>query len=527
MDGITKINKRLRGITVANGFGTWEQYLINSDNYNLSDYSCILILLDGDELRQKHPDTAEVLDIISLIGVLSEKYKSTRIYLSNIHCRIRSIISIEEMNRIDKYENCINNAIYDICSTQTNIACYNLKKVIGFLGENEAYSGRMEYLSSCPFSVKALQNIAKSISELDYFREITRKKCLVVDLDNTLWGGVVGEEGEDNVVISSSKEGKAYYDFQNILLKIKSSGIILAIASKNNPEDVKAVFDKREMPLKESDFVISKISWNPKSVSIREMSEELNIGLDSMVFLDDNPAERSEVKRELPMVEVPEFPEDVFELESFALAVYDSFFRTDKVLAEDLTKSEMYIANAERSKLKASFSDIDSFLKSLDMTLAIGAVDEGTINRAAQMTQKTNQFNLTTKRYSDSDIIDMISNNNVRIYIGKVKDRFGDNGITNLCIVNINGEKAEIDEFLMSCRVMERKIEYDFLRYIENDLLQSGIKTLIGRYIATPKNKPSAIFLEKYGFNKINEDGLYRKSVEKSDYSGLLQIIGM
>jgi FkbH-like protein len=166
-----------------------------------------------------------------------------------------------------------------------------------------------------------------------------------------------------------------------------------------------------------------------------------------MVFLDDNPAERSEVKRELPMVGVPEFPEDVFELESFALAVYDSFFRTDKVLAEDLTKSEMYIANAERSKLKASFSDIDSFLKSLDMTLAIGAVDEGTINRAAQMTQKTNQFNLTTKRYSDSDIIDMISNNNVRIYIGKVKDRFGDNGITNLCIVNINGEKAEIDEF--------------------------------------------------------------------------------
>ena len=188
----------------------------------------------------------------------------------------------------------------------------------------------------------------------------------------------------------------------------------------------------------------------------------------------------------------------------------------------------MYAANAERKRLRSAFSDMETYLKSLAMELYIKRADKSKLQRIAQMTQKTNQFNLTTKRYTELEIDEMLSDSTIRMYIGSVRDKFGDNGITNLCILKINGKTASIDSFLMSCRVMERKIEYDFLRCIENDLHADGVQKMFATFIPTQKNIPSSDFLSTYGFEKdTSVENSYLKEVENRTYSGLLNVIGI
>ncbi len=524
MNGIAKLNTKLHGVHISNGFGTWEQYLIDPVYYELAEYSCIIIILDGDKLRDNYEDVGDLIHILSLIGDFSKQHNEILIYISNIRCRNKTVIDAAEMHCIEEFETKINRSIYCLCEKYTNIVCINIKKFIEAIGEEKAYSKQMEYMSSCPYSVKVQKCMADEIARMDYFNQNTRKKCLVVDLDNTLWGGVIGEEGIDGITLSNHKEGKQYYDFQNIILKIKSTGIILAISSKNNMEDVEGVFKKEFMLLKKDDFVIAKINWNPKSKSINEIATELNIGLDSIVFIDDNPVEREEVKKHLPDVVVPDFPENAADLEEFGLFLYEQYFRTDKVLKEDAEKTKMYIANKERNKLKNTTLNLDEFVKSLEITLIISGADPSHLSRIAQMTQKTNQFNLTTKRYTESDISEMLKDKNKKIYIGSVKDKFGDNGITLLCILLLDEEEAYIDEFLMSCRVMERKIEFDFLRYIENKLKKEGYAALHGEFLRTNKNKPASNFYKEYGFASTDSPMHYIKNIQQQEYSGLIKI---
>ena len=463
MDGMVKLNKKLMNVRIGNGFGAWEQYIIDPIGYGLNDASCLIIILDGETLWENHSKVEEVEKLLSLISDYSEENKGTKVYISNIYCRMTSVINVNEMRIIEQYESGVNKLIYDMCSRDVGVSCINIRRMINIVGEESAFSKRMEYMASCPFSMKFLKLLSDEVASLDYFRDAPRKKCLVLDFDNTLWGGVIGEEGRAGISISNSKEGKQYYDFQKMLLKIQSSGIILAAASKNNENDLIDVFDGTGMPIRESDFVCKRINWNPKSLSIEEIAQELNIGLDSLVFIDDNPVERCEVKEKLNEVEAPDFPNDTYDLEKFGLMIYERYFKTDKQLEEDLKKTEMYLANSKRNRLRDESVNLDSFIGSLKIELSVSRADKDNIQRIAQMTQKTNQFNLTTKRYSEADIDRMLSNPACYIYIGHVADKFGDNGITNLCIVNVNGDVAYIDEFLMSCRVMERKVEYDFL----------------------------------------------------------------
>ena len=322
MDGIVRLNKKLKNLCCGAGFDAWEQYMIQPDKYHLEDCSCIVLLLDGDTLREKYPAVQSITKLLSLVADFAGKHTGIKIYISNVNCRLSAAIDIAETEKIERYEAEVNRYIYAISRQNQNIVCVNLKRLLNGLGEKEAYSKKMEYMSSCPYSMRALKDIADALGQMAYFCDTPRKKCLVLDFDNTLWGGIIGEDGESNIVISKNKEGKSYYDFQQILLKIKATGILLAAASKNNAADVKTVFTKDRMPIKESDFVVEKINWEPKSVSVMRIAEELNIGLDSIVFIDDNPAEREEVKNSLSGVEVPEFPKDPEKLEDFGLYVY-------------------------------------------------------------------------------------------------------------------------------------------------------------------------------------------------------------
>ena len=330
---------------------------------------------------------------------------------------------------------------------------------------------------------------------------LKRKKCLVLDLDNTLWGGILGEDGIDGIKIGGDYPGKAFLYFQEALLELSKNGVILAVCSKNNEQDVLELWEKNPyIVLKKEHFAAYRINWQDKAKNIKELSEELNLGLDSFVFIDDNPTERELIRQMLPMVAVPDFPKQPYDILLFFNSLVEDYFKVYAITDEDKVKTEQYKANASRVQAQRSFADFDSFLESLDIQMTIETANEFNIQRIAQMTQKTNQFNLTTKRYTDADVKTMLSQG-WKVYCLSVSDRFGDSGITGCIMVNVN----EIDTFLLSCRILGKGIEYAFMKKMLEILKSEGIGNLKAKYIPTAKNAQVKDFYDKCGFRCISE----------------------
>ena len=334
---------------------------------------------------------------------------------------------------------------------------------------------------------------------------LKRKKCLVLDLDNTIWGGVLGEDGVDGIQIGGDYPGKAFLYFQEALLELSHSGVILTVCSKNNEQDVLEAWDKNPyLLLKRMHFATYRINWDDKATNIKEIAEELNIGLDSLVFVDDSPEERELVKQLLPMVEVPDFPEQPYELPVFFKKLVDDYFKVYSITNEDKEKTQQYRANASRAQEQRHFTDFTDFLRSLDIQMTIEQANDFNIQRIAQMTQKTNQFNLTTHRYTDADIRQFV-NDGWKIWCLSVSDKFGDNGITG-CLM-VNGE--EIDTLLLSCRILGKGIEFAFVKKVLSLLKECGVTNLKASYIPTAKNAQVADFYNKCGFLLQSEhDGI-------------------
>lgn len=327
-----------------------------------------------------------------------------------------------------------------------------------------------------------------------------RKKCLVLDLDNTLWSGVLGEDGISGVKMSGDYPGNAFHYFQEGLIALSKAGVILTVCSKNNEEDVKELWEKNPFVRLTPEYISAcRINWQNKADNIRELAGELNIGLDSMVFVDDNPTERALVRQELPMVAVPEFPKRPYDLMTFYRTLVEDYFKTYRLTAEDLGKTEQYKANAQRAGERAKFTDLGEFIRSLDIHVDIIKANEFNLPRIAQMTQKTNQFNLTTRRYSEADINAFISQGD-DIYCISVRDKFGDNGITGAMIIRRNHDDAEIDTLLLSCRILGKNIETAFVNSVLNILLEEGVKTVRASFIPTLKNKQVSGFYDRTGF---------------------------
>ena len=339
-----------------------------------------------------------------------------------------------------------------------------------------------------------------------------RKKCIVVDLDNTLWGGILGEDGLSGIKIGNSYPGNCFSDFQNHLREATKNGIILAICSKNNEEEVWAAFENHpDMILQKKDFVSHKINWNNKASNIRAIAEELNIGIDSIIFIDDNPNERELVKQLEPDVTIPAFPNQPYNLASFFMEVYHKYFLAYNLTLEDKSKTEQYRINAIRSENIKSVATMEEYLKSLETVVRIDIANSFTIPRIAQLTQKTNQFNLTTHRYSENDILKIIEAGNL-VFCATVNDKFGDSGITVVGIIKIDNEtEADIDSYLLSCRILGREIEYAVLKTVLNYLFEKGICKIWATYIPTAKNLQVEKFYEKLGFKVINLENIEKK----------------
>lgn len=333
----------------------------------------------------------------------------------------------------------------------------------------------------------------------------SRKKCLVLDLDNTLWGGVLGEDGLDGIKIGGDYPGNVFLYFQESLVELSKTGVILSVCSKNNEHDVLEAWNKNPFIKLNAKYISAyRINWQNKVDNIRELAKELNIGLDSMVFVDDNPTERELVRQELPMVSVPEFPKKPYGLIELYATLVNCYFRTPKLTAEDSAKTEQYRANARRANASRQFTDLTEFIKSLNINISIEAANRFNIARLAQMTQKTNQFNLTTHRYTEGDIAAMLDKGSL-IYCIAVCDKFGDNGITGEIIVTHEGASAEIDTLLLSCRILGKGIENAFFKAIINRLYEEGITEVTARYIPTAKNSQVADFYDRQGMQLIDE----------------------
>ena len=349
--------------------------------------------------------------------------------------------------------------------------------------------------------------------------ELQRKKCLVLDLDNTLWGGILGEDGAEGIRIGEDYPGNCYLFFQEYLLELMNNGVILTVCSKNNEKDVMDLWKNNPyIKIKQDQLAAYRINWNNKADNICEIAEELNIGLDSLVFIDDNPTERELIKQMLPQVSVPDFPEKPYLFPEFIKSLTDNYFSIYKLTKEDLAKTRQYKENAERRQFQSRFTDLDSYLRSLEIELTVEQMNDLNIARFAQMTQKTNQFNLTTKRYTEADLRNL-TKNGARIYGLRVKDRFGDHGLTGLIITN---EIADIDTFLLSCRILGKNIETVFIQYMLMKLKSSGVKTVTASFIRTLKNSQVEDFYEKLYFEiekKSESEKQYILNLENQNYS--------
>ena len=386
----------------------------------------------------------------------------------------------------------------------------DIEELAAEAGRENFYNAKTWYLGALPFSARGETRLAAEIARRGGILRGARRKCLVLDLDGTLWGGVIGEDGLDGILLSDHGIGAVYRDVQSVAKRLARQGVLLAIASKNDQEDALQPF--REHPnavLHEEDFVCVRANWLPKPQNVADIARELNIGMDSLVFIDDNPVERAAVRAGCPEVEVPEFPSDTAKLPAFMREVADRCFTAPRLDAEDAAKAGMYRAEALRTSARASCGSLDDYLASLEMKLDLHLLREDEAPRAAQLCAKTNQFNLTTRRYTEADLLAMLRKEACRIWIASLRDRYGDYGRIALAIAEISGtgdtKSALFDTFLMSCRAMGRGVEGAVLAWIEELLASEGVTTLNGRYVPTAKNGPVRDFWERMGYAENGE----------------------
>jgi FkbH-like protein len=399
------------------------------------------------------------------------------------------------------------------------------------LGHDHFFDPRLRYAYQIPFTQKGMEAVSQLINRAVQCLTLPRKKCIVLDCDNTLWGGIIGEDGMDGIKLGSTYPGNCYVKFQEQLLELKNLGYILALNSKNNEHDVLEVLEHHPWQiLKSADFVSKKINWNNKIENFMALTRELNLGLDSFVFFDDNPAEIYLIKDNLPEITAIEVPKD--NPVKIISLIEDNFETFDilKITEEDKAKTEMYLANIAREELKKSVVNIDDYYKSLDMTMEIRKNIKTDVPRLSQMTLKTNQFNLVTIRRTEEEIINLLGQVNFIVYCFKLVDRFGDNGIVGYCEVKTKTNHGELLNFLMSCRVIGRNAENEFLTQILQDLQRLRIKSVSATWEKTAKNAICENFYENFGFTLMNSNAkekkyhldLHRMELSSRDYFQVL-----
>jgi FkbH-like protein len=404
----------------------------------------------------------------------------------------------------------LNDQLVELCRARPGVYFIDVDAAIAEIGRLHAYDARMWAHARLPYSVEGLDALAALLRRFISAVRTPRQKCVVLDCDNTLWGGIIGEDGPKGIALGPDYPGSAFVAFQDALLNLHDRGIILALCTKNNEADVLEVLDQHPAQvLRREHLAAMRINWQDKATNLTELARELNIGLDSMIFIDDSDFECELLRKQLPEVRVIQAPADPLQL----ARLVDGLCSLDALdwSEEDYQRGKMYQAQAARERARGAFGSLDDYLRSLDMRLELAWTDVPQIARVSQLTRKTNQFNLTTRRYSEQEIESFIANDYAYVMHAHLGDRFGDHGVTGVVILVREGKALRIDTFLMSCRIIGRKVEDAIMAWVLQ-LAESlpGVEQVVGEYIPTKKNQQTKDFYPRLGFEADGDQGRWR-----------------
>jgi FkbH-like protein len=397
----------------------------------------------------------------------------------------------------------INAELKRIAAEYRNTYVLDYDGLIARQGRARWYDERKWLMARMPFAAESMIHIVNEW--LRFLHPLAGKICkvLVTDLDNTLWAGVLGEDGMEGIKVGAEYPGGAYLNLQRAMLDLYQRGVVLAISSKNDEADALRAIDTHSgMLLRSGHFSSIRINWTDKAQSLREIAAELNVGIDALAFLDDNPAERDRVRMDLPEVTVIELPSDPFE---YAAVLRNTpVFERLTLSKEDRDRNTYYAGQRERAELANNLESVEDFYRSLDQEVEIALADQPTFARVAQLTQKTNQFNLTTRRYTEEQIANLANAPGSHVYAVRVKDRFGDNGLVGVAITRQECRRCQIDTLLLSCRVIGRTVETALLSYLAACARSEGAEVLQGEFLPTKKNAPAANFYRQHQFEPVS-----------------------
>ncbi len=467
------------------------------DKESLEDFSFVFVHFDCFYNKR---DSEYIHQLLATINTFSLNLKPLVICSNAIHeafpigavsktlgHSIQAIIDAREM--IDELTAANNIVFFDFCSSLYSVGYHN------------GYNYNLGHLYQMPYTKPLLRKMALDFAQLIDLYTTAEKKLLVLDCDNTLWKGIIGEDGIDSVQCDLNADGIIHYHFQQFLKQRKSEGFLLCICSKNNEADVKEVFVKKTMPLQWDDFIVKKVNWKDKHLNINDILQELSLGMDSCVFIDDSDFEINMVKEFLPSVTTFKFTPDYTQ---FLALTREVVFRRKVISDEDQNKTRNYQEEQIRKNELLSFSSVDDYVKSLEIKLEIKKNDVNDFERLSQLMEKTNQFNFNKKPYSVSDLHNFTGSGKGTIYSLKVSDKYGDYGTVGLLFIRVSQQIATIENYIMSCRVLGRHIEFDFYNQVIADLTSEGIAVEQILFVKTAKNKPAEEFLNKINYANIN-----------------------
>lgn len=394
----------------------------------------------------------------------------------------------------------LNFELMNIANRNTNFYLCDIAAIQNQVGKSNFFHTSVYISTEMVLSLNAVPLVAKkTVDTLKVFNGKS-KKCVILDLDNTVWGGIIGDDGIENIQVGSLGIGKAFTEFQYWIKKLKNRGIIVAVCSKNTESIAKEPFEKHpDMVLRLEDISVFIANWENKADNIREIQRILNIGFDSMVFLDDNPFERNLVRENITGITVPELPEDPAEYLEYLYTL--NLFETNSFSDEDKERTKLYQIEAQRTVTKQKFTNEDDFLKSLDMVSVVASFTKFNIPRVAQLSQRSNQFNLRTVRYTESDIENLAKSNDYATFAFTLEDKFGDNGLIAVVVLKKNNETdLFIESWFMSCRVLKHGMENFMLNTLTSFAKVNDFKRIMGGYIPTPKNEIVKDHYQNLGF---------------------------
>ena len=399
----------------------------------------------------------------------------------------------------------LNMAFADHSQNHEGFYICDINYLSAWFGLEKWHDKKFWYSYKYALSYDAISLLAHNIATIIKAIYGRSKKCLILDLDNTLWGGIIGDDGSDNIKIGEETAvAEAYTAFQSYIKELKARGVILAVCSKNDAAIASEGFSHPDSILKLDDFASFKANWNAKHHNIQEIASEINIGTNSLVFVDDNPAEREIVRAQMTEVEVPEIGDDIVKFITYLDK--EGYFEPVNLSEDDTKRAEYYKKNMHREHFQVAFADYKEFLQSLEMKAEIKAFTPAYQDRITQLINKTNQFNLTTKRYSSTEIGVISQNNQYLTLYGRLSDKFGDNGLISIIIGSVKERDLHLDLWLMSCRVIKRDMELAMFDALVAECISKGLKQIFGYYFKTAKNSMVADHFEQLGFKLLSKE---------------------